>query len=110
MTHTKIALAVLGQKFVALNAAYLEDGGGTKALTDMAAIAKVATMLVEADASAHYQRFVEHVEDITDAERNGARSTRYDRVVDAMEAARRAAVSEFLEHMSTAGIPPGGDR
>lgn len=99
----QVALAVLGRKFVAFNVLYLEDGGGRAALLNMAALARVAMMLADigestAVARSAFEPFVQRVGDLEDAERNGARSTRYDRVEDAMNEARRRAVAEFEKY------------
>lgn len=94
----KTTFSVLGAKFRAYDHEYREEGGGMTAVENMAAIARVGLILLPPEYTSTQRdldTFVRRVEDLLDAERNGARSTRYDRVQDTMDEARRQAVARF---------------
>lgn len=94
--------AVMGAKFAEFDHEYCNEGGGSTALENMAAIARVALILLPAGLSAAqlaFDTFVRRVSDLEYAERNGAQSTQFDRVEATMDKARHQAVAAFLALM-----------
>lgn len=102
----KITFSVLGLKFLRLDRAYWFDGGGDKTLEDMAALARVAGIL-EPAAAVPFKAFVDRVDELLRAKglcwarvEDAPVSTRFDRVEESMDRARKEASVAFKAYLS----------
>jgi hypothetical protein len=105
LAELDIALRVLARKFVELNDGYLGTGhildtiGGVRLLDAMASVA-CTTMLLVPEMRHALEPFVRRVDEMRAAEEQGVRSTRFDRVEESMDAARRDALAAFVDRLS----------